>query len=86
MPPVYFACEELQKHWPYVTLDASSKVSKDTTDLSKMKQASPSTLISSLQVFLYKTMLIMWTHHTLHPREDLLSVEFLEFVPVLSFQ
>lgn len=83
---VSFLREELQKHWPCARLDASSKVSKDTTDLSKMKQASSSKPISSLQVFLYKTMLITWNHRTLHPQEDLLSLEFLEFVPVLSFQ
>lgn len=74
----FFLCEELQKHWPCVLLDASSKVSKETTDLSKIKQVSSSTPISSLQVFLYRTTLIMGTHHTPHPREDLLSVESLE--------
>lgn len=43
MPTVFFLCEELQKHWPSVQLDASSKVSKYTTDLSKIKQVSSST-------------------------------------------
>lgn len=83
MPPRFFLCEELQKHWPCVQLNASSKVSKGITDLNKMKQASSSTPIFSLQVFPYKTVPIMWTRCILRKT---CCLEFLEFVPVLSFQ
>lgn len=79
MPTVFFLCEELQKHWPSVQLDASSKVSKYTTDLSKIKQVSSSTP----NFFFANIYLQNYAHHVdssyLASSGDLLSVQFLEF-------
>jgi len=59
-----------------------TKASKDTINLSKMKEASSSSPNPSLPIFLHEILLITRPHHTPHPQEDLPSVQVVGFVLV----